>query len=449
MAQLYFLDQNILLENTIKCNVDSIFKGLVQLQGTFSRSNDSYHVAILNLIAMTKPFIQQLFLATVTKRDNQITHLLAQILNGIYYGNKQEVVTKMKVHINFQHDPTEAFTQLLDLLRLEGVDISGFSFSSSIYDENPLRQTSQPNILLQNPTRYNLGLKAFNLQENEVFTIGIHRFQLYAIIIYQGSRYITYLRNIWAHDKYNWFKYDRNVIIPNKANMIEYPCLLAYHVSTSQGIQMSAIRDIANAHGSQKYGIILNVVNEDESISQIKDKKKSPRVTRIYNTFRESKRRKLPPKGCRFSLKLEVNELSCIGHWISQVNQILHATHLPVAGFSLIWSDADTVEQETHIDYPTLSSHEKPQEWYPLACLIALDDNVSIIIENKGIHIPKFSALVFRGDLKHSGGSWYDCSGDRIHGYIDTEEHQNSNGTEQGFESLLEQQENGTKRRSK
>lgn len=64
---------------------------------------------------------------------------------------------------------------------------------------------------------------------------------------------------------------------------------------------------------------------------------------------------------------------------------------------------------------------------------MALEDNVSLVIENNRVHIPKFSALIMRADVVHQGENFKHSSGLRLHFYIDHGNLRAEDGKYNGF----------------
>jgi hypothetical protein len=86
---------------------------------------------------------------------------------------------------------------------------------------------------------------------------------------------------------------------------------------------------------------------------------------------------------------------------------------------SILWSDHQTVQQDSHLDYIQLQNNWPPFQ-IPLIGIIALEDDVTITLEGNIIPIPKFDALIMKGNTYHNGGSWKQCSGARFHFFVDT-----------------------------
>jgi hypothetical protein len=88
---------------------------------------------------------------------------------------------------------------------------------------------------------------------------------------------------------------------------------------------------------------------------------------------------------------------------------------------SIITSGEATTLQDFHIDYYNLVGWEKRPAYVPLAFIIALEDNVALLVEGQRVEIPRGFCFIFKGDLGHQGLPGH--MGARLHGFIGTRFH--------------------------
>jgi hypothetical protein len=128
---------------------------------------------------------------------------------------------------------------------------------------------------------------------------------------------------------------------------------------------------------------------------------------------------------------------ACARPFVRALNGLLDPKlkYHPAAGFGVIYSLPGCKLQRHHIDYTQLLGTERRNwsKYLPFVVIIALEDNVSLRIENVQVPIPKFSALIMRADVVHQGENFRYSSGLRLHFYIDWDVLVASHGNYNGF----------------
>jgi hypothetical protein len=101
-----------------------------------------------------------------------------------------------------------------------------------------------------------------------------------------------------------------------------------------------------------------------------------------------------------------------------------------IGGHALLRSLPGCKKQGAHMDYFTMKSHGPvSSDTQPYSCVLALETGSSIYVGDKKIELPIGSAIIFRGDVTHSG-SEYKYDNIRYHLYIDViNKHEASKGT--------------------
>jgi hypothetical protein len=200
--------------------------------------------------------------------------------------------------------------------------------------------------------------------------------------------------------------------------------------------------------GFGKYIIIPNVISyisddlfpifRNAYIAQSEEKLQNQiGYERIFDSYQDSTQKKVTSK--RFSKKCTACP-DCVKPFEETLKLVLQGIpgyHSP-NGYSCIFSLPGCTIQRHHVDYPQLVGTNR-KDWptyLPLVVIIALEENVSILVEDHQVPIPIFSALIMRADVVHQGNNYRHSSGIRLHFYIDYSNYINSDGLYNGFINL-------------
>lgn len=122
-------------------------------------------------------------------------------------------------------------------------------------------------------------------------------------------------------------------------------------------------------------------------------------------------------------------------HFLRLLKEKRHQSYeFDIGGYSFIKSLVGGDIQRYHTDYirlPKDSRYASQVKW-PYSGLIAFDDGCKLLIEGNEVNIPKYSCIIMRGDVIHSGYV-YNHINCRLHFYMDSPEYQNSIDQEQGW----------------
>lgn len=158
----------------------------------------------------------------------------------------------------------------------------------------------------------------------------------------------------------------------------------------------------------------------------------------IYESYQESKgaTKKTKCKSKRF-LKIFPQCPDCTKPLVETLHSLVadvDGYHAP-NGFACIYSLPGCGIQKHHIDYTQFVGTDRADwpEYLPFVVIVALQENVSLIIEDKQVAIPLYSALIMRADVVHQGNNFRNCSGIRLHFYIDFADYVASHGQYNGF----------------
>lgn len=197
--------------------------------------------------------------------------------------------------------------------------------------------------------------------------------------------------------------------------------------------------DLENNVRFGKYTIIPNVISYiSKDLHQVfyeRELKTCAKWAQIYNSYRESENQNLSSN--RYSKRF-AHRPACLSTFIkvlSQVNREKDIHYHSPNGFACIFSMPGCMIQKHHVDYPGLINRARAT-WsnnLPLVGIVALEDQVSLLVEDKQVHIPKYHALLMRADVVHQGNNYRNCSGMRLHFYVDYANMRASDGEFNGF----------------
>ena len=192
------------------------------------------------------------------------------------------------------------------------------------------------------------------------------------------------------------------------------------------------IQELPFITNSMVYILIKGIFQEVVDESLWRDKLN---VQMVYNKSKKSKRNL---EGSRFICYLDPEESEFISppDYLTEFFEILNLIFPrgDIKNLSILFSDKNTVSQDLHLDYKDLQNNW-PSLRIPLIGLIALQDNVSIILEDQKISVERGNAIIFKGNTYHRGGSWKECSGARLHFFIDVPGYQNFQDMANAFAS--------------
>ena len=115
--------------------------------------------------------------------------------------------------------------------------------------------------------------------------------------------------------------------------------------------------------------------------------------------------------------------------FLKKLNAVKEVDHV-VSGHALIRSYPGCKKQALHTDYFSMLPHARVRGVsMPYSCLVALESGSYVYLNDSKMILPKGSAVVFRGDVVHSGAE-YSADNIRYHLYIDVrDKHVASEGT--------------------
>ena len=115
--------------------------------------------------------------------------------------------------------------------------------------------------------------------------------------------------------------------------------------------------------------------------------------------------------------------------FLKTLEEVKQPAHI-VGGHALIRSLPGCGKQAEHRDYLTMGSHPKVRgEACPYSVVVAVEGGSSLYVLGEKIDLPLGSAIVFRGDVRHSG-SEYKTDNIRYHLYVDVlHDHEARKGT--------------------
>ena len=118
------------------------------------------------------------------------------------------------------------------------------------------------------------------------------------------------------------------------------------------------------------------------------------------------------------SKKLKRNNIPCLIPFLDRLEAVKEKDHV-LGGFSLIRSLEGCPKQDDHTDYYSYRKKGKQIGLvHAYSCLISLEDQSSIYIGAEKVSVPRRAAVIFRGDVVHSGSD-YTKDNIRYHLYMD------------------------------
>lgn len=124
--------------------------------------------------------------------------------------------------------------------------------------------------------------------------------------------------------------------------------------------------------------------------------------------------------GLRRYCKVTARSIRALVPFLRGLEAVKESSHV-IGGHALIRSFKGCGKQASHTDYFTMGSKGAvKKETMPYSCVVAVEDGSYFYVKDEKISLPAGSAIVFRGDVVHSG-SEYAKDNIRYHVYMDVD----------------------------
>eukprot|EP00603_Paraphysomonas_imperforata_P005138 CAMPEP_0114435292 /NCGR_PEP_ID=MMETSP0103-20121206/12751_1 /TAXON_ID=37642 ORGANISM="Paraphysomonas imperforata, Strain PA2" /NCGR_SAMPLE_ID=MMETSP0103 /ASSEMBLY_ACC=CAM_ASM_000201 /LENGTH=224 /DNA_ID=CAMNT_0001605305 /DNA_START=17 /DNA_END=688 /DNA_ORIENTATION=+ len=173
--------------------------------------------------------------------------------------------------------------------------------------------------------------------------------------------------------------------------------------------------------------IVRDAIPEGTKVANLR--KKYPGYAWTESIFQRREDTATSVDGLRRYLRVNSGSIRAVTPLLKTLEKVKEPEHI-VGGHALIRSLRGCGKQGNHTDYFSMKSHGKVKgAACPYSVVVALEDGSSLYVGDAKVSLPARSAIIFRGDVSHSG-SEYALDNIRYHVYIDVNDmHEARKGT--------------------